>query len=408
MVNDCLKHSVTIYDSSDNLLEVLCLSNPIFTLECANKGYKFRMLNGAILDTNQYEFKYGVGSDTSGTGNIHYSAKPKQALSIPAPPSSVSCSQKYSCNLGNMGGLQKALSEGNVHSTINLRALNIIKQGVSKEECSYAYDTDVSAYHDFAVSGCATFYKGKDPHWKWNYMSAPGWGWPYKCTPTGCSRETAPISWSKYYYVDARTCKSGLSWYTVKRNGDLQLIQKPCPTPPPPPTPEPPGCKGTLITLEGGAAPGPWPSYPPDDVCWLVGYTPRGGAGCDFKTYYTLSGYQCGMSGDQCVTGGWLPGDKRASCKLPDPIPPTPAPDPSCNSENCCLLPSMSIMGWKGDCSYFTSDEAYCQRATTLSYEKCIFDSKAGKCVKDRQCRKNCYCNDPRWNVPPSPYVADN
>ena len=201
MVNDCLKNSVTIYDSSDNLLEVLCLSNPIFSLECANKGYKFRMQNGAILDTNQYEFKHGVGSDISGTGNIHYSAKPKQALSIPA-----------------------------------------------------------------TLAG---------------------------------------------------------------------------------------QCEGTLITFEGGAVPGPWPSYPPDDVCWLVQFGPPNGRGCDYHTYYTLSGYQCGMSGDQCVTGGWLPGDKRASCKLPDPIPPTPAPDPSCNSENCCLLPSMSIMGWKGDCSYF-------------------------------------------------------
>ena len=74
MTKECLMHSVAIHDPSGMLVEVLYHKNPMFKLGCTSKGYKFRMLNGTILDTGLYDFTLHKDSDTLGTGNLHYNA----------------------------------------------------------------------------------------------------------------------------------------------------------------------------------------------------------------------------------------------------------------------------------------------------------------------------------------------
>ena len=95
MSNECLLHSVAIHDPDDNLVEVLYVSNRIFSIECAKKGYKYKMNCGTTLDTSLYDFEYYPESDQK--GNIHYKATAKQSTNA-SPPSSM-CPNKFIENI---------------------------------------------------------------------------------------------------------------------------------------------------------------------------------------------------------------------------------------------------------------------------------------------------------------------
>ena len=77
MDNNCLMHSITIHDLDNTFKEVLYLSNTIFSLECAKKGYKYKTNNGKMFDTSQYNITYDKHSDLK--GNIHYIAQNKDS-----------------------------------------------------------------------------------------------------------------------------------------------------------------------------------------------------------------------------------------------------------------------------------------------------------------------------------------
>ena len=85
-----------------------------------------------------------------------------------------------------------------------------------------------------------------DPSWTWNnypQTTSPLWGLPWKCTEepisinngnNGCEQltkdESSKLSWKDYHFLDASTCKSGLTWDTISRHGssvgELNLYNK--------------------------------------------------------------------------------------------------------------------------------------------------------------------------------------
>ena len=62
-MKSCLMHSIAIYDSDDNLVEVLYVSNTIFSLECAKRGHKYKTNNGTVFDSSKYHIIYDSQSD---------------------------------------------------------------------------------------------------------------------------------------------------------------------------------------------------------------------------------------------------------------------------------------------------------------------------------------------------------
>ena len=71
-MENCLQHSISIFNEKGEFEEVLYILKEIFSLSCAKKGYIYQTASGKLFHSNKYNVTLNPASEH--LGNQHYDA----------------------------------------------------------------------------------------------------------------------------------------------------------------------------------------------------------------------------------------------------------------------------------------------------------------------------------------------